>query len=69
MATKLLAAGLILLPCAAWPQGLPPIERTFANRGTLRFYGQIDKGVLNYDDGAETEIYGLTTTTPAPGPA
>ncbi len=36
---------------------LPKIERTFENGGVLRFYGQINKGFLNYDDGQETESY------------
>ena len=40
-------------------QDLPKIEKTFENGGTLRFYGQINKGVLSYDDGQETESYGL----------
>ena len=40
-------------------QELPKIEKTFENGGTLRFYGQINKGVLSYDDGQETESYGL----------
>ncbi len=40
-------------------QDLPKIEKTFGNGGTLRFYGQINKGVLSYDDGQETESYGL----------
>ncbi len=44
-------------PAAA--EGLRKIEKTFANGGTLRFYGQINKGVLTYDDGQETESYGL----------
>ncbi len=44
-------------PAAA--QGLPPIQRDFANGATLRLYGQINKGVLQYDDGAETNSYGL----------
>ena len=54
-----LAAGLAVLPYAVSAQGLPPIERTFANGATLRLYGQIDKGVLQYDDGIDTESYGL----------
>jgi hypothetical protein len=40
-------------------QQLTKIEKTFKNDGTLRFYGQINKGVLSYDDGQETESYGL----------
>lgn len=53
---------LLLLCClsgGAAAQGLPPIETTFANGSSLRLYGQINKGVLSYDDGAKTESYGL----------
>jgi hypothetical protein len=50
----------VLLGCTAlYAQDLPKIERTFDNGGTLRFYGQINKGVLTYDDGQESESYGL----------
>ena len=48
-----------LLATAAWSQGLPPIEREFSNGSTLRFYGQINKGVLSYDDGIDEETYYL----------
>ncbi len=44
---------------AAAAQGLPPIKREFSNGSVLQFYGQIDKGVLNYDDGIETQTYNL----------
>lgn len=40
-------------------QDLPKIEKEFQNGGTLRFYGQINKGVLSYDDGQVSESYGL----------
>jgi hypothetical protein len=40
-------------------QGLPPIEREFSNGSKLAFYGQINKGILQYDDGAATRTYGL----------
>ena len=40
-------------------QDLPKVEKTFGNGGTLRFYGQINKGILTYDDGQESESYGL----------
>lgn len=40
-------------------QGLPPIEHEFPNGATLLFYGQINKGFLNYDDGVDTETYDL----------
>jgi predicted porin len=38
-------------------QGIPKIEKEFANGGKLRFYGQINKGFLNYDDGLVSESY------------
>lgn len=37
----------------------PPVQTTFADGGTLRFYGQINKGALRYDDGQVTETYAL----------
>ena len=43
----------------AGAQSLPPIQRDFANGAALRLYGQINKGVLQYDDGQETRSYGL----------
>lgn len=53
-----LAAGL--LGCTALQaQDLPKVETTFGNGATLRFYGQINKGVLRYDDGQVRESYGL----------
>ena len=60
-----LAAGIAALAAALlgstalMAQDLPKIETTFANGGTLRFYGQINKGILTYDDGQESETYGL----------
>ncbi len=53
------AIALVLGGTVLHAQDLPKIETTFANGGTLRFYGQINKGVLSYDDGQETESYGL----------
>ncbi len=50
---------LLLGSSALHAQDLPKIEKTFATGGTLRFYGQINKGVLSYDDGLESESYGL----------
>ncbi len=38
-------------------QGIPKIETEFANGGKLRFYGQINKGFLNYDDGQVSDSY------------
>lgn len=51
----------LLMASASFAQdaGLPPVEHEFSNGSTLRFYGQINKGILQYDDGAETESYGL----------
>lgn len=54
-----LAACLGTLPAVAVGQGLPPIEREFPNGSTATFYGQINKGILQYDDGEESETYGL----------
>lgn len=62
---RLSVVALATIPAAASlgttvsAQGLPPIEREFSNGSTLRFYGQINKGVLQYDDGRETNSYGL----------
>jgi hypothetical protein len=53
------ALPLLLLAGAAAGQGLPEITRTFGNGATVRLYGQINKGVLQYDDGIDTETYGL----------
>jgi hypothetical protein len=49
----------LLLATVASAQGLPPIQHEFSNGATLRFYGQINKGVLSYDDGIDQETYGL----------
>jgi hypothetical protein len=43
----------------AQAQGLPPVEWQAPTGGTLTFYGQINMGVLSYDDGIDTESYGL----------
>jgi hypothetical protein len=58
-AALLVAPVLTCAFAAAAEEGLPPIEHTFPNQGTLTLYGQINKGVLNYDDGIDTESYGL----------
>lgn len=52
--TSLLAAGF-----TARAQGLPPVERSFPDGTVASFYGQINKGFLNYDDGEVTETYDL----------
>ena len=40
-------------------QDLPKVETTFASGATLRFYGQINKGVLSYGDGQVSETCDL----------
>ncbi len=50
---------LIAASAAAQDDGLPPVQMEFSNGATLRFYGQINKGILQYDDGIETKSYGL----------
>jgi hypothetical protein len=56
-----LEAGIIALAatlagCSALlAQDLPKIETTFANGATLRFCGQINRGVLTFDDGQVSE--------------
>lgn len=50
-----LAAALLSAPAFADP--LPKVEKKFANGSALRFYGQINKGFLNYDDGQVSETY------------
>ena len=47
------------LDATAAAQGIPPIKMEFANGATLQVYGQINKGVLQYDDGEATRSYGL----------
>lgn len=49
----------LVLATSAVAQGLPPVEWGFSNGSTLRFYGQINKGFLQYDDGIDTETYNL----------
>ena len=41
------------------PRASPPLQTEFANGATLRFYGQINKGILNYDDGIDNDSYYL----------
>lgn len=53
-------AGLWVLtqsPSAAFADPLPKIERKFGTGAVLRFYGQINKGFLAYDDGQADETY------------
>ncbi len=56
--TTALPAALLLAGAAA-AQGLPTLQHEFPNGSTLRFYGQINKGILQFDDGEETRSYGL----------
>ena len=58
-AIRLTAPFLLALAGGAAAQGLPPIEHQFPNGSVVTFYGQINKGILQYDDGQETESYGL----------
>ncbi len=58
-ATLIAAPATLLLATAASAQGLPPIQREFPNGATLQFYGQINKGILQYDDGRDTRSYTL----------
>lgn len=44
---------------AASAQGLAPIEWSSPNGSTLTLYGQLNMGILNYDDGIDSESYGL----------
>ncbi len=44
-------------PMIAAAQGLPPIETEIWPGTTLRFSGQINMGVLHYDDGVETNTF------------
>lgn len=57
------AAGMALLSAfAALPagaQGLAPLEWETSGGGKFTVYGQINKGVLSYDDGQATNSYGL----------
>ncbi|TPE46574.1 porin [Amaricoccus solimangrovi] len=55
----LLAGAASACALTARAEGLPPIEWGDPSGGTLLFYGQINMGVLSYDDGIDTESYGL----------
>ncbi len=57
-ATALLSLTLGLAP-AAFGQGIPKIETVFNDGSRFEFYGQINKGFLNYDDGEENKTYDL----------
>jgi hypothetical protein len=48
---------LAAMPSAA--QGLPPLETEIGPNLTLRFSGQLNMGVLSYDDGGETNTFAL----------
>ena len=45
------------LPDALPRRGLPEMRHDFAEGGFVRFYGHINWGILNYDDGRETQTY------------
>lgn len=56
-------AAIALAPAPVWTtsaraEGIPKLEWELANGGKLRIYGQINTGVLVYDDGFQTEAYG-----------
>lgn len=58
-AAALFASATLAAATGASAQGLPPIEHSFPNGAALLLYGQINKGVLSYDDGIDTQSYGL----------
>jgi hypothetical protein len=53
------SVALVVLCGTALADPLPKIETTFDNGSVLRFYGQINKGFLTYDDGQVSETYDL----------
>ena len=57
--TALGMTALSLTAAHAQDEGLPPIEWTGSNGSTLTLYGQLNMGVLSYDDGVDSESYGL----------
>ena len=59
MAFAFVLAGFAVAGAPVFADPLPKIEKKFENGGVLRFYGQINKGVLSFDDGLRTETYGL----------
>lgn len=59
-------AALLLSGTAAAAQGLPPIEMETPIGGTLTFYGQLNAGILSYDDGVESQSYGLVDNDNSP---
>ncbi len=52
-----LGFAIAALPAAALAEGLPKLEYKLPNGATLKIYGQINMGVLVYDDGFQTEAY------------
>jgi hypothetical protein len=56
-ASAALALVFVAAAGAAGAQGIPRVETEFPNGAKLRFYGQINKGILNYDDGVDSETY------------
>ncbi len=59
--TALTATTALTVPLTApaLAQGLPEVSRTFPDGTEARFYGQINKGFLVYDDGVESETFAL----------
>lgn len=53
------ASAALLAASSARAEGLPKLQLAFPNDSTLRLYGQINKGILQYDDGQATRTYGL----------
>lgn len=63
-AALLASAGLVGLVAAsgaaqAQSTGLAPIKFGLSNGGSLTLYGQVNKGIAQYDDGEATRSYGL----------
>lgn len=61
LVAALLASGAALggTVARAAEDGLPPVVMTAPNGDTLRFYGQLNWGILKFDDGIDSESYGL----------
>src|SRR5262245_18405674 len=59
VATALPAGAIpaMLSTTLAFGEGLPKLEWKTSDGGTVRIYGQIDQGVLYYDDGYQSKTY------------
>lgn len=53
LAAKLVILAAVASPSSALAEGLEPIEYTFGDGTVVRFSGQINMGVLHYDDGVD----------------